>query len=93
MYALNTNDGEVEWFAAKDFSQQAVAAAGFWPGLSAGIVAAKGVVVAGDLAGDIEAYDATDGDVLWRYKTATSFPTLTMFQPKAAVSIRMARCW
>ena len=44
--------------------------------LSAGIVAAKGVVVAGDLAGDIEAYDATDGDVLWRYKTATSFPTV-----------------
>ena len=76
MYALNTNDGEVEWFTAKDFSQQAVAAAGFWPGLSAGIVAAKGVVVAGDLAGDIEAYDATDGEVLWRYKTASSFPTV-----------------
>ena len=76
MYALNTNNGEVAWFAAKDFSEQARADAGFWPGLSAAIVAARGVVVAGDLAGQIEAYDATNGEVLWRYKTAKSFATV-----------------
>jgi polyvinyl alcohol dehydrogenase (cytochrome) len=76
MYALNSNDGAVEWFTAKDFSDKARAESGFWPGLSAAIVAAEGIVVAGDLAGQIEVYDASNGEVLWRYKTATSFTTV-----------------
>lgn len=76
MYALNTNDGSVQWFAAKDFSAEARAELGFWPGLSAAIVAANGVVVAGDLAGQIDVYDASNGKVLWRYNTATNFATV-----------------
>ena len=76
LYALSLDDGSVQWFAAKDFSEQAQAELGFWPGLSAGIVAADGVVVAGDLAGQLEAYDALSGAVLWRYATAQSFTTV-----------------
>jgi polyvinyl alcohol dehydrogenase (cytochrome) len=39
-------------------------------------VAADGIVVAGDLAGQLEAYDALSGAVLWRYTTAQSFTTV-----------------
>ena len=73
---MSLDDGTVQWFAAKDFSADALADLGFWPGLSAGIVAADGIVVAGDLAGQLEAYDAASGDILWRYKTARSFTTV-----------------
>ena len=76
LYALSLDDGTVRWFAAKDFSAESLAELGFWPGLSAGIVAADGIVVAGDLAGQLEAYDAASGDILWRYKTARSFTTV-----------------
>jgi polyvinyl alcohol dehydrogenase (cytochrome) len=76
LYALSLDDGSVQWFAAKDFSEEAQAELGFWPGLSAGIVAADGIVVAGDLAGQLEAYDALSGAVLWRYTTAQSFTTV-----------------
>jgi polyvinyl alcohol dehydrogenase (cytochrome) len=76
LYALSLDDGSVQWFAAKDSSEQAQAKLGFWPGLSAGIVAADGVVIAGDLAGQLEAYDALTGAVLWRYTTAQPFTTV-----------------
>ena len=76
LYALSLDDGSVQWFAAKDFSAQAREALGFWPGLSAGIVAADGIVVSGDLAGQLEVYDAVSGKILWRYKTARSFITV-----------------
>lgn len=82
LYALSLDDGSVQWFAAKDFSEQAQAKLGFWPGLSAGIVAADGVVIAGDLAGQLEAYDALTGAVLWRYTTAQPFTTVNGLEAK-----------
>ena len=81
LFALSLDDGSVQWFAAKDFSEQAIARQGFWPGLSAGIVAADGVVVAGDLAGQLEAYDALSGAVLWRHNSPT-FTTVNGLEAK-----------
>jgi polyvinyl alcohol dehydrogenase (cytochrome) len=69
MFALNLHDGSVLWKNLKDTS----ALDGFWPGLSPGVVAAEGLVVAGDLAGGLAAYSAEDGSVLWQFDTAKNF--------------------
>ncbi|MDG1134430.1 MAG: PQQ-binding-like beta-propeller repeat protein [Pseudomonadales bacterium] len=69
MFALNVDDGSVRWKNLQDIQ----AIDGFWPGLSAGIVAAQGLVIAGDLAGGIAAYSAQDGTVLWQFDTAQTF--------------------
>ena len=49
---------------------------------SAGIVATDGVIFAGDLAGQIEAYDAANGDNLWSFPTARSFATVNDLESK-----------
>ncbi|MDC1322080.1 PQQ-binding-like beta-propeller repeat protein [Pseudomonadales bacterium] len=72
MFALNLSDGTIRWKNLQDTDS----VAGFWPGLSAGIVAAQGLVVAGDLAGGIAAYSAQDGSVLWQFDTAKTFTTV-----------------
>jgi polyvinyl alcohol dehydrogenase (cytochrome) len=72
MFALNLSDGTIRWKNLQDTDP----VAGFWPGLSAGIVAAQGLVVAGDLAGVIAAYSAQDGSVLWQFDTAKTFTTV-----------------
>ena len=72
MFALNLLDGSIRWKNLQDTES----VDGFWPGLSAGIVAAQGLVVAGDLAGGIAAYSAQDGSVLWQFDTAQTFITV-----------------
>jgi outer membrane protein assembly factor BamB len=72
MFALNVDDGSVRWKNLQDIQ----AIDGFWPGLSAGIVAAQGLVIAGDLAGGIAAYSAQDGTVLWQFDTAQTFASV-----------------
>ena len=82
LYALSLDDGSLKWFAEKDFSEENRKKLGFWPGLSAGIVATDGVIFAGDLAGQIEAYDAANGDNLWSFPTARSFATVNDLESK-----------
>jgi polyvinyl alcohol dehydrogenase (cytochrome) len=72
----------MKWFAEKDFSELNMKKLGFWPGVSAGIVATDGVIFAGDLAGQIEAYDAISGNTLWSYASARTFTTVNNLESK-----------
>lgn len=69
MHAVNLEDGTIRWSHHVDVSDLD----GFWPGLSAGIIATQDLVVAGDLAGKVAAYSADDGRILWEFDTAQTF--------------------
>lgn len=70
MFALDITTGEPKWSAPR---VQRCDERRCWSGLSAGIVAAAGVVVAGGLDGQLEVYDSVNGQLVWSYDTLVDF--------------------
>ena len=66
MFALDLSSGERRWAAPR---VQRCEGRHCWSGLSSGIVAAPGIVVAAGLDGQIEIYDTSTGDVVWSFDT------------------------
>ena len=80
MFALDMEDGTILWHTPRPvFDGQF-----FWPGLSAGIVAAEGMVLAGGLDGMILAYRATDGEVIWSFDSARTFGSVNGVKAQGA---------
>lgn len=92
LWQSGTSSESLQWLAATDFSEQAQAKLGFWQGLSAEIVATNGVVVAGDFAGQLEAYGAVSGDVLWRHNTTQLYTTVNGREAKGGSLTPMDHC-
>jgi polyvinyl alcohol dehydrogenase (cytochrome) len=70
MFALNAATGERHWSAPR---VKRCEGRHCWSGLSSGITAGPGIVVAGGLDGQLEIYAADDGDLLWSYDTLIDF--------------------
>ncbi len=77
LFALNPEDGSVDWFApAPDVCAEETKPA-CDPGLSAAVTAIPGVVFAGAFDGHLRAYASADGKVLWDFDTNRSFPSVS----------------
>lgn len=73
MFALDVGTGELLWSAPR---LQQCDERKCWGGLSAGIVAAPGIVVAGGLDGQLEVYDSVNGQMIWSFDTLVDFETV-----------------
>ena len=73
MFALDISSGERQWSAPR---VQRCEGRQCWSGLSSGITAAPGILVAGGLDGMLEIYGTDTGQVLWSFDTQTEYDTI-----------------
>ena len=73
MFALDLATGAPMWDAPR---VQRCEGRRCWGGLSAGIIAAPGIVVAGGLDGLLEVYDSATGQVVWSFDSLVDFDTV-----------------
>lgn len=75
LYALDPADGRIAWSAA---AQDVCNGRNFCdPGISAAVTATPGVVFAGHMDGVLRAYDATTGQVIWKYDATGGVQTVS----------------
>lgn len=75
IHAISAATGEIRWraFADNDCGDRQFCD----PGISAAATALPGAVIAGHLDGQLHAYDARTGDILWSYDTTQPHQTIT----------------
>ena len=77
MYAINAEDGHVNWYTPLQDRCPEGTKPMCDPGLSAAITSIPGVIFAGGFDGYLMAYDKADGKVLWEYQTNREFDTIS----------------
>ncbi len=75
VYALDVATGTVQWKFEKSYESRPATAEHYakYGGFSGAAFGVPGVVLAGDIVGEVFALNADDGDLLWSYETNKDF--------------------